>query len=83
MQSEYFPGGQQQAERTGGTDPREGQRGDQVAHGVAGGALLGPFVLPAGNLEPLVLRPEGFPPAPEKDPKIYNPGGYHGGVKCQ
>ena len=44
---------------------QEGQRGDQIAQGVAGGGLLGPLALPAGGLEPLVLRPEGLPPAPE------------------
>ena len=61
---EHLPGGQQQAERAGGMDPGEGQRGDQRAQGVA---------LPAGGLEPLVLRPEGLPPAPQGDPVVLGP----------
>ena len=63
---EHLPGGQQQAERAGGMDPGEGQRGDQRAQGVGDGCLLGPLALPAGGLEPLVLRPEGLPPAPRR-----------------
>ena len=58
---EHLPRGQQQAERAGGMDPGEGQRGDQRAQGVGDGGLLGPLALPAGGLEPLVLRPEGLP----------------------
>jgi len=51
---EHLPGGQQQAERAGGMDPGEGQRGDQRAQGVGDGGLLDPLALPAGGLEPLV-----------------------------
>ena len=83
MRPEHLPGGQQHAERAGGTDPGEGQRGDQRAQGVAGGGLLGPLALPAGGLEPLVLRPEGLPPGSEGDPVVYGPGGHHGGAERQ
>ena len=80
---EHLPGGQQQAERAGGMDPGEGQRGDQRAQGVGDGGLLGPLALPAGGLEPLVLRPEGLPPAPQGDPVVLGPAGPHGGAEQQ
>ena len=80
---EHLPGGQQQAERAGGMDPGEGQRGDQRAQGVGDGCLLGPLALPAGGLEPLVLRPEGLPPAPQGDPVVLGPAGPHGGAEQQ
>ena len=80
---EHLPGGQQQAERAGGMDPGEGQRGDQRAQGVGDGGLLGPLALPAGGLEQLVLRPEGLPPAPQGDPVVLGPAGPHGGAEQQ
>ena len=61
----------------------EGQRGDQRAQGVGDGGLLGPLALPAGGLEPLVLRPEGLPPAPQGDPVVLGPAGPHGGAEQQ
>ena len=67
----------------GGMDPGEGQRGDQRAQGVGDGGLLGPLALPAGGLEPLVLRPEGLPPAPQGDPVVLGPAGPHGGAEQQ
>ena len=78
---EHLPGGHQHAERAGGTDPGQGQRGDQRAQGVGDGGLLGPLALPAGGLEPLVLRPEGLPPAPQGDPVVLGPGGHQGGAE--
>ena len=38
---------------------------------------------PAGGLEPLVLRPEGLPPAPQGDPVVYGPAGHQGGAERQ
>ena len=38
LEAEHLPGGQQQAERAGGMDPGEGQRGDQRAQGVGDGS---------------------------------------------
>ena len=37
------------------------------------GLVTGPLALPAGGLEPLVLRPEGLPPAPQGDPVVLGP----------
>jgi len=72
-----------QGANNGGMDPGEGQRGDQRAQGVSDGGLLGPLALPAGGLEPLVLRPEGLPPAPQGDPVVLGPAGPHGGAEQQ
>ena len=80
---EHLLGGHQQDERAGGNDPGEGQRGDQRAQGVGDGGLLGPLALPAGGLEPLVLRPEGLPPAPQGGPVVFGPAGHQGGAERQ
>eukprot|EP00435_Cladocopium_sp_Y103_P058194 s73_g20.t1 len=72
---EHLPGGQQHADGARGIDPGGAQQGDHATQGGAGGDLLG--------LEPLVVRAEGLPPAPQGDPVVLGPGGpggHQGGV---
>eukprot|EP00435_Cladocopium_sp_Y103_P054238 s898_g17.t1 len=77
---EHLPGGQQQADGARGHDPGGAQQADHTTQGGSGGDLLGSLAIPAGGLEPLVLRPEGLPPAPQGDPIVLGPGGHQGGV---
>ena len=81
---EHPPGGQLVGLADAGIRPEHLPGGQQHAERAGGGGgLLGPLALPAGGLEPLVLRPEGLPPAPEGDPVVYGPGGHHGGAERQ